>query len=127
MEPGGTGSRFMRFLGRERGGHDPRQVGRSELGRFKMRLILVGAISAISVVAALSATRALAVQDMPTTIDGIPTVCTGVGSSKDDPRWKDYPVKIVLATTGGADLANAHVSLSKDGKEVAGLDCDAPW
>jgi len=33
----------------------------------------------------------------------------------------------VLATTGGANLANAHVSLSKGGKEVAGLDCDAPW
>jgi hypothetical protein len=36
-------------------------------------------------------------------------------------------VKIVLATTGGANLANAHVSLTKGGKEVAGVDCDAPW
>jgi len=92
-----------------------------------MRLILVGAISAISVVAALSATRALAVQDMPTTIDGIPTVCTGVGSSKDDPRWKDYPVKIVLATTGGADLANAHVTLTRAGHTLVETDCDGPW
>jgi hypothetical protein len=30
-------------------------------------------------------------------------------------------------TTGGANVANAHVSLAKGGKEVAGLDCDAPW
>lgn len=71
--------------------------------------------------------QALAVQDTPTTINGVETVCTGVGSAKDDPRWAAYPVKIVLATTGGANLANAHVSLSQDGKDVAGLDCDAPW
>ena len=73
------------------------------------------------------ATEALAVQDTPATINGVETVCTGVGSAKDDPRWSAYPVKIVLATTGGANLANAHVSLTKGGKEVAGLDCDAPW
>ncbi len=71
--------------------------------------------------------QALAVQDTPTTINGVETVCTGVGSAKDDPRWAAYPVKIVLATTGGANLANAHVSLSQGGKDVAGLDCDAPW
>jgi hypothetical protein len=71
--------------------------------------------------------QALAVQDTPATINGVETVCTGVGSAKDDPRWSAYPVKIVLATSGGANLANAHVSLSKGGKEIAGLDCDAPW
>ena len=52
-------------------------------------------------------------QDTPTSINGVETVCTGVGSAKDDPRWKDYPVKIVLATTGGADLAKAHIALSQ--------------
>ena len=73
------------------------------------------------------ANEAQAVQDTPTTINGVETVCTGVGSAKDDLRWSAYPVKIVLATTSGANLANAHISLTKGGKEVAGLDCDAPW
>jgi hypothetical protein len=73
------------------------------------------------------ATGALAVQDTPVTMNGVEVVCTGVGSAKDDPRWRAYPVKIVLATTGGANLANAHVSIAKAGKEVVGLDCDAPW
>ena len=73
------------------------------------------------------ATGALAVQDQPVTINGTEVVCTGVGSAKDDPRWSAYPVKVVLATNGGANLANAHVSLSRNGKEIAGLDCDAPW
>ena len=93
-----------------------------------MRLFLIIATAGgFALTTTMMAEQALAVQDTPTTINGIDTVCTGVGSAKDDPRWKDYPVKIVLATTGGANLANAHISLIKDNKEVAGLDCDAPW
>ena len=91
-----------------------------------MRLFLMTAVAGtLATVAQINA--ALAVQDTPTNINGVEAVCTGVGSSKDDPRWAAYPVKIVLATTVGANLANAHVSLSKNGKEVAGLACDAPW
>lgn len=91
-----------------------------------MRLFLMTAVAGtLATVAQINA--ALAVQDTPTNSNGVEAVCTGVGSSKDDPRWAAYPVKIVLATTGGANLANAHVSLSKNGKEVAGLACDAPW
>ena len=92
-----------------------------------MRLFLMTVTTAGFALASFAMNEALAVQDTPTTINGIETVCTGVGSAKDDPRWSAYPVKIVLATTGGANLANAHVSLSKGGKDVAGLDCDAPW
>ena len=95
-----------------------------------MRLFLIGTLGAFSV--ALAGGSALAVQDTPTDINGVQTVCTGVGSAKDDPRWKVYPVKIVLATTGGADLANAHITLAKGGQAqsktiVAETDCDAPW
>ena len=71
--------------------------------------------------------EASAVQDTPVNINGVEAVCTGVGSAKDNPAWKGYPVKVVVATSGGADLANVHLSLSQGGKEVAGLDCDAPW
>jgi len=92
-----------------------------------MRLFLIGTVTGFSALAALAATQALAVQDTPTSINGVDTVCTGVGSAKDDPRWKGYPVKIVLATTGGADLANAHISLSKGGQQLVETDCDAPW
>lgn len=93
-----------------------------------MRLFLMTATAAgFALTTAMMAEQALAVQDTPTTINGIETVCTGVGSAKDDPRWKAYPIKIVLATTGGADLANAHVTLSKGGQTVVETDCDAPW
>ena len=92
-----------------------------------MRLFLIGTVTGFSALAALAATQALAVQDTPTSMNGVDTVCTGVGSAKDDPRWKAYPVKIVLATTGGADLANAHITLSKGGQQLVETDCDAPW
>ena len=94
-----------------------------------MRLFLMTATAAgfAFATAMMMADEAAAVQDMPTTINGVETVCTGVGSAKDDPRWSSYPVKIVLATSGGANLANAHVSLIKGSQEVAALDCDAPW
>jgi hypothetical protein len=92
-----------------------------------MRLFLMTVTAVGFALASFAMDEALAEQDTPTTINGVEVVCTGVGSAKDDPRWSAYPVKIVLATTGGANLANAHVSLSKGGKEVAGLDCDAPW
>src|ERR1700739_3340949 len=93
-----------------------------------MRLFLITAVTVgFAATATMMATNALAVQDTPTSINGVDTVCTGVGSAKDDPRWKAYPVKIVLATTGGADLANAHITLAKGGQTLAETDCDAPW
>lgn len=88
-------------------------------------LVIPGfALAAFTLVAAGAA---FAVQDTPTDMNGVQMVCTGVGSAKDDPRWKDYPVKVVVATAGGADLANAHVSLTSGGKTLAETDCDAPW
>lgn len=87
-----------------------------------MRLFLTAAAAI-----ALLAGEALAVQDTPTTVNGVETVCTGVGSAKDDPRWSSYPIKIVLATTGGANLADAHVTLAKAGKTLVQMECDAPW
>src|ERR1051325_4385666 len=92
-----------------------------------MRLFLMAVTAAgFGLSTFMMAEEAAAVQDTPTTINGVETVCTGVGSAKDDPRWSQYPVKIVLATTGGANLANAHVSLTKGGKEVAGPEFAVP-
>jgi hypothetical protein len=93
-----------------------------------MRLFVMTAVAAFSTFATVMlANEALAVQDTPATMNGVETVCTGVGSAKDDPRWRAYPIKIVLATAGGANLANAHITLSKGGKDVVQTDCDAPW
>lgn len=70
---------------------------------------------------------AFAVQDQPVTIGGVETVCTGVGSAKDNPAWDSYPVKLVFANPSGEDLAQEHVSVMQDGRPVVETDCDAPW
>jgi hypothetical protein len=74
-----------------------------------------------------AATAAFAAQDTPFTVNGLTAVCTGVGSAKDNPAWKDYPVKIVLANSAGENLAAAHYTVTREGKTVLETDCDAPW
>ena len=75
----------------------------------------------------LSAAPAFAAQDQPVTMGGIETVCTGVGSAKDNPAWNGYPVKLVFANSAGEDLAAVHVAISRGGNTVMETDCDAPW
>jgi hypothetical protein len=71
--------------------------------------------------------NAWAVQDQPVTINGMESVCTGVGSAKDNPAWSNYPVKLVFANPSGEDLAQEHISVMQGGKSVVETDCDAPW
>ena len=93
-----------------------------------MRFFLMAATTRIFnlTTAMIIAQEAQAGQGAVGTINVV-AVCTAGGSAMDDPRWAAYPVKIVLVIADGANLANAHVTLNKDGKEVASLDCDAPW
>jgi hypothetical protein len=70
---------------------------------------------------------AQAVQDQPITIGGVETVCTGVGSAKDNPAWSAYPVKLVFANPAGENLAAVHVAVSQGGRAMVETDCDAPW
>lgn len=64
----------------------------------------------------------------PTTVNGIDTVCTGIGdSAENDARWAAYPLKIVLAGKGGQYLADADVTLTRDGKDVVSVHCGGPW
>ncbi|OJT96833.1 MAG: hypothetical protein BGN82_07910 [Alphaproteobacteria bacterium 65-7] len=100
--------------------------------RFSLFSVLAAAPPSVLAALLLTSAPALAVQDQPIRSGDIEAVCTGVGSAKDDPRWTAYPVKIVLATQNGANLANAHITLSKEGRGKGGqaamqFDCDAPW
>jgi hypothetical protein len=72
-------------------------------------------------------TAAQAVQDQPAMIGGVETVCTGVGSAKDNPAWSAYPVKLVFANAAGQNLAQVHVAVLQGAKAVVETDCDAPW
>ena len=63
--------------------------------------------------------------DTPVSFGNIQTVCTGVGSAKDDPQWSSYPIRIEFSNGGAQYLSGAHVLLSGAGN--ADLNCAGPW
>jgi hypothetical protein len=65
--------------------------------------------------------------DTPIAINGIQTVCTGVGSGKDDPRWQSYPVRIEFSNGAAQYLAGAHVALSGASGPLTAFDCAGSW
>ena len=91
-----------------------------------MRISML-AISISVAAGSLMALPAFAIQDQPTSQNGIETVCTGVGSAKDNPAWSGYPVKLTFSNLAGENEAMEHVSITQGGKPVVETDCDAPW
>jgi hypothetical protein len=70
---------------------------------------------------------AWAVQDQPMSLGGVESVCTGVGSAKDNPAWSGYPIKLTFSNLAGENEANEHIAITQGGKKVMDTDCDAPW
>ncbi len=76
----------------------------------------------------LPKTFAQVTQDTELTYKEIKYVCTGVGESKEDPRWSKYPLKLMFAGAGRAYVSYVKVQI----KDAAGnmafeSDCDGPW
>jgi hypothetical protein len=65
--------------------------------------------------------------DQPVQLNGLDTVCTGIGESKDDPRWTSYPIRIEFSNGGAQYLSGATVKVSHAGKSIAELDCPGSW
>ena len=91
----------------------------------------IAAIAAGSMLAAATDAAAQPVRvplDQETTIGGIGVACTGIGQTKDDPKWKAYPVLVEYAGPGGELLANVTLTVS-DAKGAAMLSawCEGPW
>ena len=65
--------------------------------------------------------------DNPVTMNGIETVCTGIGSGQDNPAWKTYPIRVEFSNGGAQYLAGAHIDLAQGGKTLASFDCAGSW
>ena len=91
------------------------------------------AVSAVAIGAAVgfvypTQAQSYAAMDNPITINGVDTVCTGVGDeAQHDPRWLAFPIRIEFSNGGAQYLSGAHVVLSSGGKTLAALDCAGPW
>jgi hypothetical protein len=65
--------------------------------------------------------------DTPVQMNGLETVCTGVGETKDDPKWLSYPVRIEFSNGGAQYLSGATVRISHGAESVGSLDCPGAW
>jgi hypothetical protein len=91
-------------------------------------------ISVLAATLALAAATSVAAQpvhvplDHETTIAGVGVGCTGVGQTKNDPKWKAYAVLVEFAGPGGEYLANTTLTVSDaKGAEVLEAFCEGPW
>jgi hypothetical protein len=91
-----------------------------------MRMSMLAILLSVAA-GSLMALPAFAIQDQPATQNGVETVCTGVGSAKDNPAWSGYPVKLTFSNMAGENEAMEHVSITQNGQPVLETDCDAPW
>jgi hypothetical protein len=67
--------------------------------------------------------------DAETTLGGIDVACTGIGQTKNDPKWLEYPVRVEFADAQRAYLAGEVVTVSKtkDSDPLFSLTCEGPW
>lgn len=87
----------------------------------------IGALACIFISTAAMAQVSL-VPDVPTSVQGIESVCTGVGLDvRQDPRWNAYSLKVEIAGPGGQYLGDERLTVSRDGKELVSLTCSGPW
>jgi hypothetical protein len=61
-------------------------------------------------------------------IAGVQVACTGMGQTRDDPRWAAYPVRVEFAGAHADYVADEHVLLTTArGKPLFRAYCAAPW
>lgn len=61
-------------------------------------------------------------------IAGVTVGCTGVGQTKNDPKWLEYPIRLEFADPGHAYLANERVTLAApNGSNLFEVACEGPW
>src|SRR5260370_40810180 len=66
--------------------------------------------------------------DTEATIGGVDVACTGIGQTKDQPRWKTYPVRVEFADSKRNYLAGEVVGLTDPaGAPVMEVVCEGPW
>ena len=66
--------------------------------------------------------------DAVTTIAGVEVACTGIGQTKNDPRWLGYPVRLEFANTQHEYLVGVTVRLSaSQGASLFEVSCAGPW
>ena len=66
--------------------------------------------------------------DVPTSVNGIDVVCTGIGiTARNDPRWNAFPLKIEVTGAEGQYLGNVAIVIERAEQPIVELNCGGPW
>lgn len=66
--------------------------------------------------------------DQVVTVGGVEVACTGIGQTKSDPRWLEYPVRVEFSNAGAEYLVGAVVEVADTrGRTLLTVSCEGPW
>jgi hypothetical protein len=66
--------------------------------------------------------------DQGTEAGGIQVACTGMGETRLDPKWTEYPVRVEFSNARAEYLTDAQIVLTDaKGKPLLKVSCAAPW
>ncbi len=64
----------------------------------------------------------------PSGWQSIKYACTGVGESRQDPRWEKYPLKLTFTASGTAYISSVEVKIKDQKGDLAfEAKCNSPW
>jgi hypothetical protein len=61
-------------------------------------------------------------------LGGVGVACTGIGGTKDDPKWLAYPVRLEFSNAQREYLIGATVTIADaKGADILTATCGGPW
>jgi hypothetical protein len=92
--------------------------------------ILRAALAGLAVAALATSATAQPMRvplDHSMVMGGVDVACTGIGQSKNDPKWQAYNVRIEFADAQSNYLAGETVRVDGAGGELMSISCEGPW
>jgi hypothetical protein len=97
--------------------------------RHMTGMVLGALLTAAAVAAAWAHHATMLPVDQLTEVGDTMAVCTGIGlDARDDPRWRDFPLRVEIAGKDGQYLGDAIVEVkgaALDNEMI--LRCSGPW
>jgi hypothetical protein len=88
----------------------------------------VGVAAALTSAAVATAAPAMLAHDTEATVDGVQVGCAGVGETKLNAHWVEYPVRVEFADAHNKYLADGEIAVrDAKGRPVVAVRCEGPW
>jgi hypothetical protein len=66
--------------------------------------------------------------DQNLVLGDVQLACTGIGDTRNDPRWAAYPIRVEFSNAKNEYMVDALVALlDAKGEAVLVVRCDSPW